>query len=71
MKAEDHGRAAFPHTGDFRIGNGMTLLDWFAGQAMAGFCARPNRTLGPLTSAAESYAYAEAMIAERKRRGLV
>lgn len=49
---------------------GMTLRDWFAGQALAGYCAAPDfkdPTLERLVGAA--YKTAEAMLAERARRG--
>lgn len=47
----------------------MTLRDWFAGQALAGYCAAPDfmdPTLEKLAEAA--YKTADAMLAERARR---
>jgi len=50
---------------------GMTLRDWFAGQALAGFIAAhaENETPLPASKAAAShaYSYADAMIAERHK----
>ncbi len=50
---------------------GMSLRDWFAGQALAGICAIDMGD-GPAQSgweemAAEAYFLADAMLAERKR----
>lgn len=48
--------------------SGMTLRDWFAGQALAGMCAQP--TDGNANADAR-YAYhlADAMLAERAKQG--
>ncbi len=78
----DDGGPAFPHgeivqdmldeKGRFvgnRVGqphSGMTLRDWFAGQALAGNLAYPNVDLDPCQAARMSYKYADAMIAARK-----
>lgn len=82
----DTGSPAFP----FELSScgphtGMTLLDWFAGKALAGMLAanteegggpliagwkHPDRTTGPSLAecyAKESYAFAAAMIAEKRR----
>lgn len=51
---------------------GMTLRDWFAGQALAALIARTDLVVNdgtPLTEgaiAAQSYAFADAMLAQRK-----
>jgi hypothetical protein len=53
---------------------GMTLRDWYAGQALAGLLANPNREnndnwswqTGTLTG--DAYQYADDMLAERERR---
>lgn len=44
--------------------SGMTLRDWFAGQALTGFCNTdmPFETMG---AAKRCYAIADAMLAER------
>ncbi len=45
----------------------MDLLDWMAGQALAGLCANPGYAgVGDLTECA--YDYASAMLAEKARR---
>ena len=75
---DDAGRA-FPRTGVldedgcFNEGHpGMSLLDWFAGQALGGFIACYAGHEGGLPDweeAAESaYGYAAAMLAERAKR---
>lgn len=67
---------AFPRPGfDNPAGyeDGMTLLDWFAGQALAGFLSSPLLgDLGRQKIAGEAYAIADAMLAHRKslQRGL-
>lgn len=50
--------------------DGMSLRDWFAGQALAGFLASPHRAgqeanEGSLTAAMWSYDQADAMLAAR------
>lgn len=48
---------------------GMTLRDWFAGQAIAGACARAEWTPENAASiAADAYAYADAMLKAREAR---
>ena len=52
--------------------DGMTLRDYFAGQALAGLLAsyaNPGANCAPTSDVAanESYAYADAMLAERER----
>ncbi|TIR34529.1 MAG: hypothetical protein E5X35_07375 [Mesorhizobium sp.] len=47
---------------------GMSLRDWFAGQALAGdLAATPNCRPSIIGSAERAYAYADAMIAERRK----
>lgn len=47
--------------------NGMTLLDYFAGQALAGFCANPNGLEWPFDEmAGDAYRIARAMLTARK-----
>ena len=53
--------------------SGMTLRDWFAGQAMpmlknAIYAQGPTRDEAYASVAFESYMIAEAMLAEKKRR---
>ena len=46
---------------------GMTLRDWFAGQALMGWCADPH--MGSFVKVAEGcYNMADAMLAEREKR---
>lgn len=76
MNASNHnnGGPAFPAQDWQAKGNhhpGMSLRDWFAGQALAGFAANP----GLITPAgdfqrsnfAAAYKFADAMLAERNR----
>lgn len=45
---------------------GMTLLDWFAGQAMAGLQANPSLDMSHGQTAICAYDAAEAMITEKR-----
>jgi hypothetical protein len=68
---------AFPTQNEGQIGpstyhyEGMSLRDYFAGQALAGLCASAcdsqsmSRTPAPQTMANRAYAYADAMLAHR------
>lgn len=48
---------------------GMTLLDYFAGQAMAGITGNPSiEDLGFQEVCSDAYGFAEAMLAEREKR---
>ena len=51
----------------FSVG-GMTLRDWFAGQALAGILANPEIDIPADDTAEIVYRYADAMIAERETR---
>jgi hypothetical protein len=42
---------------------GMSLRDWFAGQALNSFQGRLNKT----SSASQAYKYADAMLAQREK----
>jgi hypothetical protein len=56
---------AFPTT---HYGAGMTLRDYFAGQALVGIFANPNGTAGSWQVAAKhAYLSADAMLAERTK----
>lgn len=50
--------------------NGMTLRDWFAGQALMGALAfpMPGPEKIPNNAARDAYAYADAMLAERAKK---
>jgi hypothetical protein len=55
-------RSDFPTEGEYL----SALRDWFAGQALAGMVADPNRS-GDLRSYGEwAYRYADAMLAARE-----
>ena len=79
----DDGGPAFPHMGKIERHNpvtgqtilspimtgGMTLRDWFAGQAIAGFAANPkNREWTARKCAYDAYQYADEMIKARKEK---
>lgn len=67
------GGPAFPVEYSAQISHGMSLRDWFAGQALAGLLGTkgPNDTLysqdPPQIVASSVYALADAMIAERAK----
>jgi len=47
---------------------GMSLRDWFAGQALQGFCAsEQNGTWIGDATARDAYSYADAMLTERDK----
>lgn len=62
---------AFPVTAGQQVyATGMTLRDWFAGQALAGICANPDWHPTDVQSVArDAYAHADAMIAARETGG--
>lgn len=47
---------------------GMSLLDWFAGQALKGIITNPENGGTYEAFAKEAYGYAEAMMLEKERR---
>lgn len=74
MNTPNDGGPAFPvapcGTGDPRDGmttghDGMTLRDWFAGQALAGILASPDKTRSFTRIAEECYKQADAMLEAR------
>jgi len=76
-KTEDGGHA-FPliwnvaHNSDWNTEAGMSLRDWFAGQALSGHLSSLNPTAEHDTDSAtafarSSYKIADAMLAERKK----
>ena len=76
MKSSDQieaeGGPAFSYaTGDPQAGGdiwkGMTLRDWFAGQAVTGACANANIKDHADLFAAAAYIMADAMLARRTR----
>lgn len=71
--AINDGGAAFPQIselGDIAVTSpGMTLRDWFAGQALAGICANHDWHPTDVQSVAcDAYAHADAMLAARNGR---
>lgn len=82
MKDEKDGGPAFPRS-DFHSDthftasaqDGMSLRDWFAGQALSGLCAKYGRhprqnycEEEDLAMAATAYAIADGMLAVRARK---
>ena len=67
MSACDDGGPAFPIPGlqDDADFNGMSLRDYFAAQAMAGFLAQPG-IINPTQDAALAYRMADAMLKARE-----
>ena len=65
MSDRQDGGPAFPCAQDvLRSDEGMSLRDWFAGQALAGMLANPDNHV----TAATAYDFADAMLAERGKR---
>jgi len=57
---------------EFRL-EGMSLRDWFAGQALAGLCSTDRESTNSALDdfqavAADAYEYADTMLAEREKR---
>lgn len=75
MTNKDDGGAAFPHDnyehGDRHLiaERDMTLRDWFAGMALQGLAASHSMQAASAALAYDAYALADAMIAERAKRG--
>lgn len=84
MSQQDDGGPAFPIAPAFHspglglevwtavtVHPGMSLRDWFAGQALAGMCANSYGAerfgLDYATAAVAAYAHAAAMLAEREK----
>ena len=59
------GGAAFPV---MYVSEGMTLRDYFAGQALAGALADPTFNMPPAQLAELAYMEADAMLAARERK---
>lgn len=63
---------AFPVPENHRYGmEGMSLRDWFAGQALAGFCSQDDGNgdilMGAADAARAAYNFADAMLAQRAK----
>lgn len=75
MSKVNDGGPAFPVAETHEIASelpwtqGMTLRDWFAGQALVGIYADSDRQWTPKLRAEIAYAAADAMLAEREKRG--
>lgn len=67
MSKNDGGQAAFPNEHDW----GMSLRDYFAGQALMGFSSNTRQYYDTdhENDAKRSYKQADAMIAERDKHG--
>ena len=64
----DDGGPAFPLEFPLEgVNEGMSLLDYFAGQALKGLLADGNQRY-PEILAESCYTYAAAMVAEKKKR---
>lgn len=64
MSTPKDGGPAFPVCTDFsRVNEGMSLRDWFAGQALS----RLAYEMGADAAAVDAYEYADAMLAERAK----
>lgn len=68
--SQDDGGPAFPTPHYQDSIEGMSLRDWFAGQALAGLSAKHGTVLGDDGEwvAMQAYAYADAMIEERSKK---
>jgi hypothetical protein len=61
----DRETSAFPHNWDTK---GMTLRDWFAGQALVGYLSGfAETTPAEHVAARWAYGFADAMLAERAK----
>jgi hypothetical protein len=49
------------------VSDGMSLRDWFAGQALAGMAGAPGATSSAAVYAKAAYIFADEMIAARER----
>lgn len=67
MTPADGGAALPAHDGFGDPTNGMSLRDWFAGQALAGLMAANLSADSPENWALASYTMADAMLAERAK----
>ena len=73
MSTPKDGGPAFPavkmrENGSPECTEGMTLRDWFAGQALNGLIACPDIQISSLSGyAQQAYRQADAMIVERKK----
>lgn len=64
----DDGGPAFPSPGDTEWNRGLSIRDWFAGEALKGLLAGPDTSGSGGGFADAAYRFADAMIRERKRQ---
>jgi hypothetical protein len=69
MNGKTYAQRAFPNQLDGDPYDGMTLRDWFAGQALGGLMAGEGESIScaSKTCAARVYALADALLAERDK----
>lgn len=65
MSAKNDGGPAFPHPA-WTASRGMSLRDWFAGQALAGMLSSDGRPTGDQAKAEWAYDLADAMLKARE-----
>ena len=70
MSAINDGGPAFPvsYESNLNEAEGMTLRDWFAGQALAGLMADPSMGGSRIPFAELAYNYADAMLKAREAK---
>ena len=61
-------KPAFPHESPNKIFAGMSLLEYYAGQALSGFLANSSIDTSETTIAELSFDCAKAMMAESEKR---
>lgn len=66
MSKKQDGGPAFPTLNGTKYDSGMTLRDWFAGQALAGIKAYPETTGEQIFVAEICYEIADEMLEARK-----
>lgn len=68
--SEKQNEPVFPLTTEHHYHHdGMTLRDWFAGQALAGLMAEKDNVSAPINIlTGTAYEYADAMLAERAKK---
>ena len=69
MKNNKTGGAAFPHSTNLTARTGMTLRDYFAGQAIVALAEQMGRFDMSHPQAEYAYRLADAMIAAREKVG--